>query len=82
MAEPPSGLWHLSGAPIAKFDLLERLARRLGRRDVVLVEDGSVVCDRSLDARALLSRTTYRVPTWDAMLDQLAERIRQRGTTP
>jgi len=72
------GVWHLASAPIDKHDLLSRLARRLGRTDVELRPDDELVCDRSLDSSALEGRTTYRVPGWDAMLDELAERIRRR----
>lgn len=74
-----SGLFHLAARPIDKCDLLQRLARRLGRRDVEVVPDDQVVCDRSLDGRALEARTAYRVPGWDEMLDALAERIRERA---
>ncbi|MGC3996942.1 MAG: SDR family oxidoreductase [Anaeromyxobacter sp.] len=73
-----SGLWHLASAPIDKHDLLTRLARRLGRTDVELAPDDAFVCDRSLDGSALLQRTPYRVPTWDAMLDELAQAIQRR----
>jgi dTDP-4-dehydrorhamnose reductase len=75
---PLSGLWHLSSDPIDKYDLLTRLARRLGRTDVEIVPDDVFVCDRSLDSTALRAKTDYRVPTWDAMLDELAESIRLR----
>lgn len=80
--DPPAGLWHLASAPIDKHDLLTRLARRLGRTDVEIVPDDAVVCDRSLDGRALEARTSYRVPTWDTMLDELALDIQRRGKTP
>lgn len=72
------GLWQLSSDPIDKCDLLTRLARRLGRKDVEIVPDDELVCDRSLNSSALKSRTEYRVSSWDAMLDELAERIRSR----
>jgi dTDP-4-dehydrorhamnose reductase len=76
-----SGVWHLSSAPITKYDLLAGLGRRLGRKDVEIVPDEEFFCDRSLDSRALQGKTTYRVPSWDAMLDELAESIRQRRET-
>ena len=72
------GLWHLSSSPIDKYGLLTRLSERLGREDLEIVPDDEIVCDRSLDSRALQRRTTYRVPSWDVMLDELAESIRQR----
>lgn len=80
------GLWQLSSGAIDKYDLLTRLSRRLGRKDVEIVPDDDFVCDRSLDSSALMARTSYRVPAWDAMLDELAEAIRSRtgagATTP
>jgi dTDP-4-dehydrorhamnose reductase len=72
------GLWHLSSSPIAKYDLLAKLSQRLGRTDVEIVPDDEVVCDRTLDSRALQRKTTYRVPSWDLMLDELATDIRRR----
>jgi len=77
---PLSGLWHLSSDPIDKYDLLTRLARRLGRTEVEIVPDDEFACDRSLDSGALRIEAAYRVPTWDAMLDELAESIRRRET--
>lgn len=76
------GVWHLASSPIDKFDLLQRLARRLNRTDIEIAPDDEFVCDRSLDGTALEARTTYRAPTWDAMLDELAERISRRGKAP
>jgi len=71
-------LWHLSSRPIDKYDLLTRLSRRLGRADVAIEPEDDLRCDRSLDSQRLQARTTYRVPEWDAMLDELAERIQRR----
>jgi dTDP-4-dehydrorhamnose reductase len=75
---PLGGLWHLSSEPIDKYDLLTRLSRRLGRTDVEIAPDDEFFCDRSLDSSALRGKVTYRVPSWDAMLDELAESIRLR----
>jgi dTDP-4-dehydrorhamnose reductase len=72
------GVWHLASQPIDKFDLLTRLSRRLGRTDVEITPDDEFACDRSLDGSALQARTTYRVPGWDAMLDELADAVRRR----
>jgi len=72
------GLWHLSSSPIAKYDLLAKLSERLGRTDLTVVPDDDLVCDRSLDSRALQRKTTFRVPSWDVMLDELAKDIRRR----
>ncbi len=73
------GLWHLSSAPIDKFDLLTRLQARLKRTDVEIRPDDEFTCDRSLDSNALMNRIGYRVPSWDSMLDELAREIQARG---
>lgn len=72
------GVWQLSSDPIDKYDLLTRLAGRLGRKDVEIAPDDAFVCDRSLDSSALRARTAYRVPSWDTMLDELADHVRRR----
>jgi dTDP-4-dehydrorhamnose reductase len=76
------GLWHLASSPIDKFSLLDGLSRRLVRTDVEIAPDEDFTCDRSLDASALAERTGYRVPSWDNMLDELAEAIRRRRSGP
>jgi len=73
-----NGVWQLASEPIDKCDLLTRLARRLGRTDVEIVPDDELACDRSLDGSALRARTDYRIPSWDAMIAELAEEIRAR----
>lgn len=73
-----SGVWHLSSAPIDKYTLLSGLLARLPGRGVEIAPDDTLVCDRSLDSSRLQARTSYRVPAWDVMLDELAEAIRRR----
>ena len=76
------GVWQVASAPINKHDLLVGLAARLGRTDVEIVPDDTFACDRSLRQDAFEAETGYRPPSWDAMLDELAEQIRERGDTP
>jgi len=73
-----SGVWHLSAAPIDKFTLLTGLLGRLRPRDVEIAPDDAFTCDRSLDSTRLQGRTAFRVASWDAMLDELAESVRRR----
>lgn len=73
------GVWHVGAAPVSKFWVLERLTRYLDRRDIRLVPDESVVCDRSLDGSRFEQRTGYRAPAWDGMLLELAADIRAHG---
>jgi dTDP-4-dehydrorhamnose reductase len=71
-----SGLWHVASEPIDKCDLLMRLTRLLGRRDVTVVPDSSFVCDRSLIGTRFEKATGYHAPGWDAMLQELATAIK------
>ncbi|MEI7429455.1 MAG: SDR family oxidoreductase [Betaproteobacteria bacterium] len=73
-----SGLWHVSTPPISKFELLTALNDRLGERGVKVVADDSFRCNRSLDGSAFEKRSGYVPPSWDEMLDELAEDIRLR----
>ena len=79
--EPLEGRWHLAMAPISKYDLLMGLKTRLGL-PVAIAPDSDFHCDRSLDGSALLAHTTYRPPTWEASLDELAAEIRGRKARP
>ncbi|MBL9093714.1 MAG: SDR family oxidoreductase [Planctomycetaceae bacterium] len=73
------GLWQPASQPIDKFDLLSRLARALGRRDIVIEPDDSFFCDRSLSGAAFGARTGYCAPDWDVMIGELAAQIQQKG---
>jgi dTDP-4-dehydrorhamnose reductase len=68
------GVYHVSSAPISKFDLLSGLNRRLNLR-ITIVRDDTVVCDRSLDSSQFRAAFGYAPPAWDAMLDELAADI-------
>lgn len=75
-----NGVYQVSAAPITKHDLLAMLSDRLGRRDVAIVPDDSLVCDRTLNGSAFARATGYRAPTWETMLTELAEQIlEERG---
>jgi dTDP-4-dehydrorhamnose reductase len=70
-----SGLYHLSSSAISKYDLLVRLRDRLGR-STEIVPDDSVRIDRSLDSTRFRSEFAYTPPSWDRMLEELADDIR------
>ena len=67
-----SGLWHVSAEPIDKHALLTTLARYLGW-DVDITPAEEPVIDRSLDSTRFRERTGWTPPSWDVMLEQLAE---------
>jgi dTDP-4-dehydrorhamnose reductase len=69
-----SGLYHLSSSAISKYDLLVRLRDRLGR-SIDIVPDDTVRIDRSLDSTRFRTEFGYAPPSWDRMLDELAQDI-------
>lgn len=75
-----SGLYHLAAAPISKHDLLTRLAARLGWQDPIEPVDTPAI-DRSLDGQKLIRTTGIKVPSWDEMLDELAEELTRTSLT-
>ena len=74
-----SGIWNLASSPISKFDLLRGLADRLDKFEIEIVPDDKINIDRSLDPTKFNELTGYVSPSWNSMLDQLAEEINERN---
>ena len=74
-----SGLYHLSSSAISKHDLLVQL-RDLLKRPVEIVPDDSVRINRSLDSTRFRNEFAYTPPSWERMLDELADEIRTNGS--
>jgi dTDP-4-dehydrorhamnose reductase len=67
-----SGLYHVATVPISKYDLLHRINDRL-KLGVTIDREEEFECDRSLDAGCFIEATGLDIPTYDAMIDKLAE---------
>ena len=67
-----SGVWHVASEPISKFGLLELCREKLGWEGVIEPND-EFVCDRSLNADRFNQATGYTPPSWEAMIDELAQ---------
>jgi dTDP-4-dehydrorhamnose reductase len=65
------GVWHVSGAPISKHDLL-CLVRRHFKLTTRIVPSDSLVCDRSLRSDRFRTTFGYAPPGWDKMVHELA----------
>ncbi|MCW5603810.1 MAG: SDR family oxidoreductase [Burkholderiales bacterium] len=65
------GLYHVSGAPISKYDLL-RLIRDRMRLATEIEPDDDFRCDRSLDSARFRREFDYVPPAWEAMVEELA----------
>jgi dTDP-4-dehydrorhamnose reductase len=65
-----SGVYHVSSAPISKYDLLGHVKKRLGL-GVEIVPYDDFVCDRSLDSTRFRSEFGYEPASWEAMIAEL-----------
>jgi dTDP-4-dehydrorhamnose reductase len=68
-----SGLYHVASAPISKYDLLTRLADRLGWKDIQIRPDDDFRCNRSLIGSRFESVTGWEPPDWNEMIEGLSE---------
>jgi dTDP-4-dehydrorhamnose reductase len=73
-----SGLYHVSAAPISKFELLVKLRERLALGVEIAPLDEPRL-DRSLDSTRFRRVFGYAPPSWDGMLDELAGQIRRKA---
>lgn len=72
------GLYQVASDPISKYELLQKLTQLLGRKDVSVLADDSLRLDRSLNGEKFARATNYRAPSWDSMLSELSQKIRER----
>jgi dTDP-4-dehydrorhamnose reductase len=61
------GVYHVSAAPIAKYDLLRLAAAEYGRSNEIAPDD-TVVIDRSLDSTRFRLATGYVPPSWPELV--------------
>lgn len=73
-----SGVWQVASRAINKYDLLTMLADRLQRVDISIDADDSFFCDRSLDGFRFEKAVGYQMASWEKMVTDLAEQIKQR----
>ncbi len=64
------GLYHVSSAPITKFDLLQLIASAYGK-EVTIVPNDSVQIDRSLDSTRFTAATGYVAPAWPELVARM-----------
>ena len=65
------GLYHLSGEPIAKYQLLQLLNSSY-RRNSIIEPDDEVICDRTLDSSRFRAATGFVAPAWPDMVEEMA----------
>lgn len=67
-----SGLYHVSAAPISKFDLLRLVAAQYGN-DVRIIRHSDVRIDRSLNSERFMNATGYKAPVWSELIRRMHE---------
>lgn len=67
-----SGLYQVTAPSITKHDLLARI-RDAYKLNIEIVADESEVSDRSMNGQRFRQVTGYKEPSWDDLVDQLAE---------
>lgn len=64
------GLYHVSSAPITKFDLLS-LVNEVYGLGIQIEPDSEFACDRSLDSSRFRTAVNFQPPTWPAMIEEM-----------
>jgi dTDP-4-dehydrorhamnose reductase len=62
------GLYHVSGTPITKLDLLTLIAEVYGKQ-IVIEPDDTVVLDRSLNSKRFTEATGYAAAEWPVLIE-------------
>ncbi len=65
-----SGVYHVSSAPISKYDLLKMVAERYGKQ-IEIAPDEDFAIDRSLNSDRFRFRMGYSPPPWPELIDRM-----------
>ncbi|MFC1590938.1 dTDP-4-dehydrorhamnose reductase family protein [Thermodesulfobacteriota bacterium] len=65
-----SGIYHVSSAPISKYDLLCRVAEQY-EKEIEIEPCDDFVQDRSMDSSVFQKETGYRPPAWDNLVESM-----------
>ena len=66
------GLYHVSAAPINKFELLKLVAQHYGKA-IAITPDDNLVIDRSLDSSLFREVTGYQPAAWPELVRRMSE---------
>ncbi len=73
-----NGVLNIASEPISKYELLVNLRDRLDNFHIDIIRDDKIKLDRSLSPDKFNKMTNISVPSWEKMLDDLAEDINKR----
>jgi dTDP-4-dehydrorhamnose reductase len=66
------GVYHVSAAPINKFELLSLIAKTYGKQ-IEIVPDDAVKIDRSLDSSRFRAQTGFVAEDWPVLIQQMRD---------
>ncbi len=66
------GLYHISGNPISKFELLKIIAE-VYKKNIIIEPDDSVVINRSLNSTKFTNATGFKAPDWKTLIYSMYE---------
>lgn len=66
------GVWHVSAAPITKYDLLKLVAAEYGKA-IDIVQDDQLVIDRSLNSARFRTETGWVPPSWPHLIASMRQ---------
>lgn len=72
------GLYHVSAAPIAKYDLLKLVAQAYGK-DVEINPSADLVIDRSLNSDRFREATGWGPPSWRDLITEMHDYAKKMG---
>jgi len=72
------GLYHVSSEPISKYALLVMIRDALGKK-IDIYPDAEFRCDRSMRSDRFREEFSYAAPSWQAMVEELAQEIKRTG---
>lgn len=66
------GIYHLSGRPISKYDLLY-IFKKVYKKNIKIVPDFKIKINRSLNSNLFQKATGYKPPTWNKLIHEMYE---------
>jgi dTDP-4-dehydrorhamnose reductase len=73
-----SGLYHVSSAPISKYDLLKIVAEKYNKKIHIEPSD-EFHCDRSLNSELFQRQTGYTPPSWPELIGKMYDHYHSSG---
>ena len=64
------GIYHLSGKPISKYDLLN-IIKKTYKKKIKIIPDSKIKINRSLNSRLFKKVTGYKPPTWNKLIQEM-----------